>query len=413
MIKKGMIAMAIFGVLLGCVGCGGDKAPEQDVLSQRRDAAESYMRQMATYMWRAEEDIYYTRSNKVLTDEQLADYTGNEMLVIKAGRLYRGIPYSYSGASAWNFYDYASQPDEQGIATVSGIHWRGLNGSSSIGACLGNDCSGALELAWNSVGSNIQLANTASMTKNFGYIPVGDYVSNALRNDLTAETCKTNGTEVMGQSYSALQKADAVVMRTASYGHTMMVVENHVVLTEDEFVDMEQSYITVLHQTSSYMKKEYKEFDPEYGEDVYFIYGVDDKYTYAKLFEQGYLPITCDVFLDPAPVAEVYVTDTIQEHSYNTILMGSFLSNRILSAATITITDPDGNVVMEGTSYEVRQTGQQVFSFNLERFDKLQKELQRGNLDLEALAPGSYHCKHVVRDGHGVEYTVRDFDFVK
>ena len=413
MIRKGMILMTILGVLLGCAGCAAEEAPEENVLSQRRDAAESYMRQMATYMWRAEEDIYYTRSNKILTDEELANYTGNELLVIKAGRLYRGIPYSYAGASAWNFYDYASEPDAQGITTISDVHWRGLNGSSSIGACVGNDCSGAIELAWNYVGSNIHLANTTSMTKNYGYIPVGDYVSNALRNDMTAQTCEVNGTQVMAQSYAALQKADAVVMRTSSYGHTMMVVENHTVLTQDEFIDMEQSYITVLHQTSSYMKKEHKEYDPEYGEDVYTIYGIDDKYTYAKLYQQGYLPITCNVFLDPAPVAEVYVTDTIQEHSYDTILMGSILSNRILSAATITITDPEGNVVMEGTTYETRQTGQQVFSFRMERFTELKKELQRGNLDLEALPSGNYHCTHVVRDGHGVEYTVRDFDFTK
>ena len=58
MIRKGMILMTILGVLLGCAGCAAEEAPEENVLSQRRDAAESYMRQMATYMWRAEEDIY-------------------------------------------------------------------------------------------------------------------------------------------------------------------------------------------------------------------------------------------------------------------------------------------------------------------------------------------------------------------
>ena len=105
MLKKGMILMVTaVGILLGCAACAQTNEPQQDVISQRRDAAESYMRKMATYMWRAEEDIFYTRDSKVLTEEDLENFTG-DVLKIKKGRLYRGIPYSYAGASAWNFYD--------------------------------------------------------------------------------------------------------------------------------------------------------------------------------------------------------------------------------------------------------------------------------------------------------------------
>jgi len=410
--RKIFLVVLSMVMLLGCVGCAGTGSEtEQSVIDKRRDAAESYMRKMATFMWRAEEDVYYTRSNSILTDEDLAAYNGTELLKIKAGRLYRGIPYSYSGASAWNFYDYTSEPDEKGIATFSGAHWRGLNGSSGIGACLGNDCSGAIQLAWDFVGSGISLADTKLMVKVFGYLPVGNYTSNANLNSVTSGTCLDNGWDVMLEAYSGLQKADAVVKRTSSYGHTMMVVENHVVRGEDGSIDRKESYITVLHQTSSYMKKEYKEFDPEYGEDVYFTYGVDDKYTYQQLFEEGYLPITCDVFVDPAPVAEDYVRDSEKEYSYDNILSGMFISNRILSAVTITITDQSGQVVMQGTCYEKRQTGLNVFTFNLERFRTQMPELQRGSVVPEELAPGTYHCTHVVRDGHGVEYVMRDFDF--
>ena len=412
MFKKTCLLILAMIIPLGCFACGkATTEPKENVIQQRRDAAEAYMRQMATYMWRSTEDIFYTRDTKVLTDEDLANYDGNDSLKIYAGRLYRGIPYSYTGASAWNFYDFASEPDEKGVATLSDVHWRNLNGGSTIGAVLGNDCSSSIQQAWDYVGSNIQLANTTTMVKSFGYLPVGEYVSGVLENKMTPDTCKANGIEVMAKAYTGLQKADAVVKRDATWGHTMMIVENHPVTTADGSIDPAQSYITVLHQTSSYMKKETKVFDPTYGEDVYIIYGIDDKYTYEDLFNQGYLPITCDVFVDPAPVDEIYVRDTEKEYSYDNILKGQFLSNRILSAVTITITDQNGQIVMEGTCYERRQTGMPIFTFDLSRFETQTDYQQRGHMAPEELAPGNYHCTHVVRDAHGVSYTMRNFDF--
>ena len=369
------------------------------------------MRKMATYMWRADADIIYTRDTDVLTEEDLANYDGSDLMQIKAGRLYRGIPYSYTGSSAWNFYDYASEPDEKGVSTISGVHWRNLNGGSTIGAILGNDCSSSIEQAWDYVGSNIQLANTNFMTKVHGYLPVGTYKSSDLQNAMTRDTCNTNGIDVMAAAYSGLLKADAVVKRDTTWGHTMMIVENHIVKGDNGTIDPEQSYITVLHQTSSYMKKQIKEFDATYGEDVYIIYGIDDKYTYKELFDQGYLPITCDVFVDPSPVEEVYVRDTEKEYNYNNILKGKFVSNRILSAVTITITDQNNQVVMQGTCYEERQLRVPILFFDLERFTTQEAYQQRGRVAPEELAPGTYHCTHVVRDAHGVSYTMRDFDF--
>lgn len=417
MLKKIALFTLILGLPLGCIACDGSSntpassVPDAAIIQQRRDAAESYMREMATFMWRAEEDVLYTRDTTILTDEDLANYTGNQLLKIKAGRLYRGIPYSYTGASAWNFYDYTSEPDEQGICTLSGLHWRCINGGSTIGATVGNDCSSSIQLAWNYVGSKIQLTNTPFMTPMHGYQRVGEYKSSDNQQKDTPAFCEENGLDVMTKAYALLQKADAVVKRIPAYGHTMMIVENHPVYNADGSIDAEASYITVLHQTTSYMMKEEKVFDPQYGEDVYIIYGIDDKYTYAKLFEQGYLPVTCDVFLDPAPVEEIYVKDTETQYGYDNILKGQFVSNRILSAVTITIKDESGNVVMEGTCYERRQTKQPVFSFQLERFTTQLPVQQRGRIAPEELAPGNYHCTHTLRDGHGVTYIMRDFDF--
>lgn len=387
-----------------------EPAKEVSVIQQRRDMAESYMRSMATYMWRSDKDIFYTRDAKVLTDADLESYTGT-VLKIHAGKLYRGIPYSYTGASAWNFYDYASEPDAQGIHTMSGIHWRNLNGTASIGATMGNDCSSSIQQSWDYAGSGIQSANTSYMTTAYGYLRVGEYASSDSENVMTANTCKSNGIVVMSNAYSQLQKADAVVKRDSTWGHTMMIVENHPVKTESGGFDPNESYITVLHQTTAYMSKETCVYDETYGEDVYIIYGIDDKYTYQQLFDQGYLPLTCDIFVNPAPAEEVYVQDSESEYSFKNILRGRFISNRMLGAVTITIKDASGNVVMEGTCYENRQNKQPNYSFDLMLFLTEDPIQQKGRIAPNELAPGNYHCTHTLRDAHGETYVMRDFDF--
>lgn len=422
MLKRTVSGRLACGMLFGMVGCGGQdpaettvsqiqptKPVEDPVITARRAEAEAYMRQMANYMWRPQENIVYTKSTKVLTEADLEGFEG-DVFTLKAGRLYRGIPYSYSGASAWNFYDYASEPDSNGIAAVSGVHWRSLNGKSGNGACLGNDCSGAVQLAWNYVGSKVMLASTEYMCADWGYLPVGDYYSYPEKNIITVDTCTGNGEPVMHAAYAKLQMADAVVRRSKSAGHTMMIVENHPAYLADGTVDGQNSYVTVLHQTSRYITKEEKEFDPTYGEDVYKTFGIDDKFTYAELFAKGYLPITCDVFVSAEPVEEPWVKDSETEYSYDSILKGNFSSNRILSALTITVTDGQGNVITEATAYGPRQAGKNEFTFLPAWFGTNMPELMRGSLDL-ALAPGAYHCTHTLRDAHGVEYVMRDFDF--
>ena len=384
--------------------------PADSVIQQRRDMAEKYMREMATFMWRPDKDVFYTRDDGVLTEEALQNFTGT-VLKLRAGKLYRGIPYSYSGSSAWNFYDFASEPDEAGIHTMSGIHWLNLNGTAKSGSIMGNDCSSSIQQSWDYAGSNIRAANTSYMVENYGYLRVGDYESSKTENVMTENTCKSNGIDVMSAAYSQLLKADAVVRRTSSYGHTMMIVENHPAMTADGAFDPEASYVTVLHQTTGYMNKEAKFFDPAYGEDVYITYGIDDIYTYKALFDQGYLPVTCDIFVNPAPIEETYVKDSETEFSYENILKGQFTSNRMPSAVTITITDESGKVVMEGTCYEHRQNHEKVFDFDLSWFTTRDALQQRGRIAPEELAPGKYHCTHVLRDAHGVNYTMRDFEF--
>jgi len=381
------------------------------VLQTRRDAAEAYMREMATYIWRATEDFSYTGSSTVLTDEALENYTGS-VFNIKAGRLYRGIPYSYSGGSAWNFYDYADEVGEDGIPTASGLSWRALNGTQNNGARLGNDCSTSVQQAWNYIGGKFQKSDTSTMVFSRGFLPVGEYERSTSKNADTPNVCINNGEQTMFAAYAQMQKADAVVKRVETFGHTMMVVDARAVFNAAGTINGNSSTATVLHQTSRYALQENFYYDQELGEPVYMFYGVDDVYSFQELYELGYLPITCDALVDPEAGTEEFVHDSEKEHTFENILQGTFTSNRYLSSVEITITDKSGNVVMQASCYTPNAYSSINSTFVLaERFQHEKEWVRHGELKLDELTPGTYHCTHVLRNAHGVEYTMRDFDF--
>ena len=123
------------------------------------------------------------------------------------------------------------------------------------------------------------------------------------------------------------------------------------------------------------------------------------------------MPVTCRAFIDPTPVAEAYAVDSRLEHNLDTVYCGIFTSNRILSSVTITVTDEAGNQVGSVTCYNPRQSGVDTFTFNLQQIPNEPAHLLRGSLDLTSLEPGNYRCTHVLRDAHGREYIMRDFNF--
>lgn len=380
------------------------------LLQERRDAAEQYMRDMATVLWRATEDLTWTTDRSITDEEGLAAYCEEKTpLSVKAGRLYRGIPYSYAGAPAGNFYQFFGENDEKGYPMVDGLHWRSLNAGSGR---VGNDCSGSVQLSWESVGGNFTRVSTANMTQAYGYLPVGDYETEVLEYVDTPAITEKNGGTVMFAAYAQLQKADAVVRRADGAGHTMMVTSVHVEYTADGDIDGMNSYITVLHQTSSYLKKEACAYDEELGEDVYLTYGVDDKYTFLKLLGSGYLPVTCDVLVDAdATPLEPWYKDSETEYTKDNIFAGKFTSNAMIARVTITITDANGQEVGKKLCFGRRQVQVEEAYFELNWFNPEDAFNLLGELDLESLTPGTYHCTHVLTDAHGGEHTMRDFDF--
>ena len=389
------------------------KSTMDPVLKARRDAAEAYMRRMATVRFRLDEDLVYTYATGKTPEQDAGNKT---CLTLKAGRIYQGVPYSYAAGTDTAFLEYAVGEPENGIYTISGITWDGLSGESDKHARLGNDCASSLGVAWGSIGADVVVTNTQAMTYHTGYIRVGNYVSHDYTNSNSAAICKDNGEQTMYAAYAQLQKADGLVYRRTSDGHTMMALATYPVYNADGTIDGDASTIIIMDQTPTPTRNEDHFFDETLQEDVYRIYRTTSIWTYNQMYTYGGLPVTCRAFLDPTPIEEPKVTDTLFINSTgekpqlnkNVLLTGSVESNWMIDSLTMTITDAAGKVVQEGAIRSVRA---KTFLMSLSRFEKDQPGAVRGYIKPEELAAGNYHCKLVCRLVAGDEFVVRDFDF--
>lgn len=404
--KKLLSVLLILAILAGCLAaCGGEpatpsvtqtdptesaaatlSAEEEAILAQRRDLVESYMREMANVLWRAEDTMEYYRSDFIPIN-------------IVAGRLYRGIPYAHAAAGLESFVGFSTGEDG-GILSIGGLHPDMLGSKFDNIRRVGNDCSGAMQVAWAQLGADIEPSWTAYMAPATGFIRVGNYVAAEDNNKGSAGVCSANGEQTMYEAYALMQKADAAVYD----GHTMMVVSVQVERNSDGTIDGEKSFATVLHQTGSYIVKETKAYDEALGEDVYQTYGIDDEYTFAYLFEKGVLPVTCRAFIDPTfEIPEPAVTDSLTQPGQEDLFAGEFVSNYFISFVDVTVTDASGAVAQQARAFADRKS---IRNFQLSEFTGDPNRIM-GAVDTAQLAPGTYTVRFVCQIVTGQRFDVR------
>jgi len=370
-----------------------------DILQTRRDAAEAYMRKITEPLWRAGEDILCTQEKDTPPEKAKSAFA------IKAGRVYRGVLYSYAGGTAESFFAYADETDKKGIPVIRGLRWDAVSGGS-VSARVGTDCSGSVVRSWAAAGADVPLVSTLLMCPDNGFLHVGEF--SASFDHVSSEEIRANAPEVMYDAYALLQKADAVVCRKNASGHTRLVIGVHVVHNADGSIDPAASYAETLEQTRGFIRREHKSFDEKLGEDVYDICG-NVKYTFANLYETGYMPITCRAFTDPAPIPAPAVTDTLDTYDGASLFAGEIRANRLIDAVIMTISDAAGNQLCRMAVPAMRNRK----SFDMQLFPTEKRSHVIGQMDADALPSGRYHCRLVCRLSGDINVTVRDFDFVK
>ena len=350
-------------------------------------------------IWRAGEDFEYSAT------------TNNKTIKVKKGELFLGMPYTYAGGTLDAFLEYKSETDDKGIPVISGLNSELLSGSASKSR-VGNDCSSAVALSWASIGNSLnpKTTNTKNMTVNNGYLRVGEYVSNDDVIIGTASVCVNNGEQKMYSSYSELKKGDAVITRNVSSGHTRMITEVEVVYESKGVIDGENSKVTVLEQTSGNITGGKVYYDETLKEDVRVFTGLNVEYSFKALFGGGYLPITCKELIDPSPLEEEKVTDSISNPTIEDIFSGEISCNYFMDSIYISIINSSGEVVSHCVG-RVPRANKSLY--NMARFTEDDPSGFMGKIDLSALPSGEYTCKVEVTTVTKKTFTVRNFNFSK
>ena len=386
----------------------------QAILQERRDIVEAEMRYMMSVLWRPTEDFDYSYVSASAGPEQDALVSPGSVRHMKADRIYCGMPYTHGSGSGDSFISTGAL-DENGVYLLD-LNTYYLTGTNSTGtyrsARLGNDCADAVSWAWARVANSMKFDVTAGMTKVGGCLKVGDYVCNdtaTYKN--TIQTCANNGEDVMFAAYMELQKGDALVCWNDKNGHAIMFVDIHVEYGTDGKIDAENSYCLVHEQGGGGDQAGKTYFDETLGQTVYRIASTDNKYTFRKLFNNGYLPITIKELVDPSPLEEPWVKDSKEDRTIDKLDFGEITSNYRISHVVLDITDAEGKLLQTSTCY-VREVDKYSFQMKSFRVDAVSQVLN-GELDLDALPAGTYTCTITCHLSTGDILVANQFDFTK
>lgn len=427
MTRKSCFFLAIL-LLVSCFwGCTNESAlqtPETtptesplvnlETIEQRRAAVESKMRTMMSVLWQVDRPITY--SFRVDSGDPAVD-SSNYVSTVEPGKVYSGLPYTHGAGDDISFADFGQMQDN-GVLRMDKLTAEAISGSGGMSkvnniARLGNDCADAVYAAWSVASSSATFTQAARMTPKNGCIPVGSYKTvddNEIGFGTTHDLCLENGEEVMYACYAQLQMADALTRNVSGSGaHAMLVADVNVAFNGDR-IDPMESYVLVHEQTPSFFKKGVTYYDEALGMDVYVMGGVDRKFTFQKLFNAGYLPVTCKEFIDSAPLVSETVTDSEagKELSFYSMFDGTLTSNYWIVSVTAEILDESGSVIQQGTCY----SGESRNTFQLTRFNgELEQSVMSGTLRPFMLERGNYTLRISCRLSTGAEFIVRTVHF--
>ena len=268
--------LELYGIVLGCLNHLADNIlygqPEQSVIRTGTTPSEEnmavrqkildYMRSMAEIEWTPSEDLEWWADKK--------------RVLYKKGETYKGIPYSreWQWSNLEDFKTYLEERDGKLVYV----------GPTEYYQYKGNACACSCSFSWRTVCPDLPVLKTINLEPGKIYISssvdgrtrqaflkVGDY--KMTKYDDSKAVVKENGKDVMFACYAQLLPGDGLVKRPD--GHAMMVMS----------VDAENQTVNIIdHYGVEKGKKELVNKNQSWH--------IDQQYTFEKLFELGYLPIS-------------------------------------------------------------------------------------------------------------------------
>ena len=223
--------------------------------------------------------------------------------------------------NVWKALEYYDR--ETGALDIEAMGDRMLTVMSSA-------CARGCEWAWARVSNSTGLQTMSSYSQyNSRVTPVGSYTYpngqySFKDGDGTLQIIDLNGRDVMYESLAVMQMADGLYS-SSSYHVIMCAADPVVVRNAEGEINPDQSYVLCHEQDAVGSKTEDKNYTQENGVVMRPLGTVDNKYTFKKLLDKGYIPFTIPELAgtDPVEVSDAWI--------------GVSAENRVENGADITL----------------------------------------------------------------------------
>ena len=304
-----------------------DSAPTNTEL---RMTAVRAMRDTLSVRWSCSDGVFYYKTGPV----------SQKFFQYQPDTTYGGVIYSNASTGIIQFMEYYDR--ETGRLLFPGD-------GDDVKQVLGSSCADCLIWGWNTVCNSVigpYYPNT--MVYSNGYLPVGDYTYDYtilnFNHQPTYDIIKQNGEDVILDAYTKILPADALV--SSSDNHGMMAIEApHVVYNEDGSINREESYVTIQDQRGGTGSGFYEV--EEDGQIIQYSGRTSYNYTFAKLLEKHFIPVTTAEFAGTKAYEAPEVTATAQTvKTLEELLDVTVRSNYPLAVVNAWVEDVEGNRIL-------------------------------------------------------------------
>ncbi|MBR5322714.1 MAG: hypothetical protein IKU48_04140 [Clostridia bacterium] len=349
------------------------KVVEFDLPKDFRDAVVKYMYKCAEIKWQPKEDYSTTSDNN----------SWSVNLSYKKGTVYHGVPYSSCTSGADHFssliVDGKYFPRELGYQTEPGLN-----------------CYTAIQEAYQTfIPTQMTSHHWLPGDSKFCLDIVGDYEYKE-GTTKTEEICTLNGKDKIYDCYSLLQKGDIIyTVKIIGDGniHCRLVVDEPTIVKNGlGKIIPSRSYVTCIESTNA--------FDKTRTDGVKTTWYVNHTYSFDKLFNSNYVPITLKGYSQPRSEMEAPYLGLDMEITPALLSKGMFTgvirSNFPLVFGRVDILDKSGNVVASKDKcdlYNVKKMGVRNTFTNM--FDTLEKGKEYTFVLTAGIVPGNVELARV------------------
>ena len=285
----------------------------QAAIAEARQLSVDFFRYCKTAQWTPADSWDFTHGSD-----------GSKPDTLHAGVVYGGLPYvGKAFSSIYRLMDFIDP--ETGVVDIYKVGGK----NHELQSMFGNQCAQGTYQGWSRFINSAKYGGTPAIVAGNDFIFLGEFACNTGISNWngtygTDEVRNENSKDALFEGYALLDVGDGIVYYTSA-GHVVMIAEKaYVVRDENGKIDGQKSYVTVIDQTPTWLKK-----NDSNGTPYNYQANVDAKWTFDFLYEDNYLPFTFKEWTreDPIEAPTIACSHTGETISLNEIYDTKISSN--------------------------------------------------------------------------------------